>query len=121
MKLLNDSLLDLVKSRTVDPAEAYLKSIAKDDFVKKCATEGISIDRSGFSDAEGEVPPQPQQQAQPLTLSGQPGGSPAKPQMAMPKGAPQTAPKGPLPQTQPQTPAPAGADPFSEFKKKRGY
>ena len=122
MKLLNDSLIDLVKSRTVDPSEAYLKSIAKDDFVKKCAADGISVDRSGFGDAEGDVSSPPQPQAQPLTLAGQPGGAPGKPQMAMPKGAPPAAPKGPLPQAQPQqTPTPAGADPFSEFKKKRGY
>ena len=42
-KLLNDSLLELVKSGQVDAEQAYLKAIQKDDFVKKCQQEGIRV------------------------------------------------------------------------------
>jgi len=42
-RLLNDSLIELVKSGQVDVDQAYLKSIQKDDFVKKCQSEGIRI------------------------------------------------------------------------------
>ncbi|MEY2745839.1 MAG: Twitching mobility protein [Planctomycetota bacterium] len=42
-RLLNDALLELVKSGQVDAEQAYLKSIQKDDFVKKCQQEGIRV------------------------------------------------------------------------------
>ena len=42
-KLLNDALLDLCQKRLVDPAEAWLKAVAKDDFVRKCQNAGIPL------------------------------------------------------------------------------
>lgn len=41
MQTLNDALLDLVKSDTVEPQEAYDRSVAKKDF-------GMMLTRSGF-------------------------------------------------------------------------
>ena len=35
---LNDSLLDLVSKNIVEPAEAYQRAIAKDEFVKRMGT-----------------------------------------------------------------------------------
>lgn len=42
-KLLNDALFELVQKRLVDPSDAYMKSVAKDDFVRKCQAAGIAV------------------------------------------------------------------------------
>ncbi len=42
-RLLNDALLELCQKRLVDPAEAWLKAVAKDDFVRKCQAAGIAL------------------------------------------------------------------------------
>lgn len=44
MVLLNDAMLKLVKAKQVDPKEAYLKVVDKEDFVKKLQLEGIRLD-----------------------------------------------------------------------------
>ncbi|HYF00020.1 MAG TPA: type IV pilus twitching motility protein PilT [Planctomycetota bacterium] len=44
MVLLNDALLKLVKSRQVEPREAYIKAVDKEDFVRKLQTENIRLD-----------------------------------------------------------------------------
>lgn len=43
MRTLNDSLLELVKNKVVDPMEAYRKSVAKDEFRLALEKEGISL------------------------------------------------------------------------------
>jgi len=44
MVLLNDALLKLVKTKQVDPKEAYLKAVDKDDLVRRFAAEAIRWD-----------------------------------------------------------------------------
>lgn len=44
MVLLNDAMMKLVRAKTVDPKEAYIKAIDKDDFIKKLNLEGIKLD-----------------------------------------------------------------------------
>jgi twitching motility protein PilT len=53
MRLMNDALFEHVKKQVVDPVEAYLKAVHKDDFLKKCQGAGIAIDMSKLG-AEGE-------------------------------------------------------------------
>ena len=43
MILLNDAMMKLVKAKQVDPKEAYIKAVDKDDFVKKLALEGLKL------------------------------------------------------------------------------
>jgi len=52
MMLLNDSLITLVTGGLVDAAEAYLKSVDKDDLLKKYEKAGIRFDHTRISDAE---------------------------------------------------------------------
>jgi twitching motility protein PilT len=44
MVLLNDALFDLVKQKKVEPLEAYMKSVNKDDMTKKLGQLGIILD-----------------------------------------------------------------------------
>ena len=46
MRLLNDSLLELVRAGQVDPMEAYVKAIGKVDLVRKYQQAGIPFDES---------------------------------------------------------------------------
>ena len=46
MRLLNDALLDLVKSKTIDPMEGYLNSIDKKTFIASLVGAGFTIDTS---------------------------------------------------------------------------
>ncbi len=112
MRLLNDSLEELVKNGLVDPTEAYIKAINKEEMSNKLQKLGIKIDLSSLSEP-GESSP-----------SG--GAAPAaQPQMSQPQGSP---PRGPLstntPPAREAQPAPAprqaapGFDPFGGFKKK---
>jgi twitching motility protein PilT len=43
MRTLNESLLELVKSGTVEPAEAYLKSVDKQGFLSACEQAGFRV------------------------------------------------------------------------------
>ena len=47
MQMLNDALLELVKSKQVDPDEAYGKAVAKSEFRQQ-------LDRAGFKLAAAE-------------------------------------------------------------------
>jgi twitching motility protein PilT len=47
MILLNDALIKLIKTKQVDPKEAYLKAVDKEEFLRKIATEGIRLDGGG--------------------------------------------------------------------------
>ena len=44
MRLLNDSLAELVAKGDVAPAEAYLKAIDKEDLLQRMASEGVHFD-----------------------------------------------------------------------------
>jgi twitching motility protein PilT len=43
MQMLNDSLLDLIKKKIVDPDEAYVKAVDKASFLSSCKTNNIKI------------------------------------------------------------------------------
>jgi hypothetical protein len=43
MHMLNDSLLDLVRQGVVDPLEAYIRSVEKDDLLAKLKQLGITL------------------------------------------------------------------------------
>jgi twitching motility protein PilT len=119
MRLLNDALFEHVKAGVVDPSEAYLKSIAKEDFLKKCASEGIKVNAPGPEAEEAAVAPAPA------------GGPAAKgatmPSTPRPNASPANGPRAPLPSTsangapQRNTGAPAqpaaGGSFFDKFKK----
>jgi twitching motility protein PilT len=47
MQMLNDALLELVKSKQIDPDEAYAKAVAKSEF-------RLQLDRAGFKLAAAE-------------------------------------------------------------------
>ena len=115
-RLLNDSLLELVKNGIVDPTEAYVKSVNKDDILAKFASIGVKVDMPN-GEHGGESPS-------------------ASPAPSAPLGVRAPAPRAPLPMTPsaatpvaavPSVPvAPAGSstgagyvDPFDQFKKKR--
>ena len=104
MKLLNDSLKQLVADGLVDPVEAYLKSVDKDDMTNKIASLGIAFDpttlaaslTAGNAPAPAANPAQQQQQAQ----------------APLPSAAPQQ-------QAQEANPAGGGyADPFDQYRKR---
>jgi twitching motility protein PilT len=111
MRLLNDSLEELVKAGTVDPAEAYIKAVNKDDLLTKYAAAGIKLELP--SDAH---------EAPKAAAAAKPAGaaSPA-PASAQPR-APMPGAKPAAPATN-AAPAPASApgfkDPFDQFKKNR--
>ncbi len=44
MRLLNESLIELVKRELVEPLEAYRKSVEKEDLVAKLKAEGIQLE-----------------------------------------------------------------------------
>jgi twitching motility protein PilT len=121
MRLLNDSLAELVQSGKVDPAEAYIKSVYKDDLMTKFEAAGIRFDRSQIG--KNAAP-----QAPPAIPKAQPAPVPAPPVGARPPG-----PGAALPNTQPGagqvqlndsgTGGGGGgfADPFEQFKRNQGH
>ena len=46
MVLLNDALIELVRKGEVEPQDAYIKAIDKDDMSKKLAAQGVVLDLS---------------------------------------------------------------------------
>lgn len=96
MKLMNDSLVELVQSGQVDPKEAYIKSVEKEAFLSKLSAVGIQVDMSTIGDAE------------------QAGGAAVT--------AATSEPIAPLPTDDVQAQAASSesfADPFEQFKSKR--
>ena len=120
MRLLNDSLLELVAAGTVDPAEAYVKAVNKDDLKAKYAQAGIAFDPSRLSEKK-EAP------APPLDTVGSPTpsdpGAPAPditkiPGLKISGGDPGPELSGGRPAS---PPSPSGyKDPFEEFKRNQG-
>jgi twitching motility protein PilT len=120
MKLLNDALLEHVRAGLIDPSEAYLKCIAKEDFLKKCQAENFKITLPSTELEEGAPAAQagaPAQRGAPASTAARPAAQPSTPQ-----------PRGPIPQSPAQnapakpsanTPAPSGggASFFDKFKK----
>ena len=43
MILLNDAMMKLVRAKTIDPREAYIKAVDKEDFAKKLSLEGFKL------------------------------------------------------------------------------
>jgi twitching motility protein PilT len=139
MRLLNDSLLDLVKAGTVDPTEAYVKAVNKEELLNKFQSNGIKADVSVHAVEEPAAPAAPPAAARPQPAAG--GATlglktqPAAPAAARPQPAPAPQPAAPAPQPRapmpahpPQAPAqapagdaakPAWTDPFEQFKKQR--
>ncbi len=108
MRLMNDSLFELVQQGLVDPLEAYMKSVQKDDLVGKLQSKGIHLDLSKL--AEGDSGKAPAAGAAPAP-------TPAK-----------SEPAAPFPSYRPTpTPSTAGtgsgngkiSDPFESFRNKK--
>jgi twitching motility protein PilT len=108
MRLLNDSLKQLVGDGLVEPAEAYVKSVDKPDMENKLSQLGIQFDPSslaeGVASDGGAATAAAQQQAEaPLPRTAAPQAQPAP----APAPAPGAAPRG------------GYADPFDQFRKGR--
>jgi twitching motility protein PilT len=119
MRLLNDSLLELVKSGAVDPLEAYVKAVNKDDLMNKFQASSIQVDLGAHAEAEAAPAGGVQMATKPPSAQA-PAARPQTP------AAPTPAPRAPIPQAAPQAPAapqtaakPGWTDPFEQFKKQR--
>jgi twitching motility protein PilT len=124
MRLLNDALIELVQKGTVDPAEAYVKSVEKEAFLSQLNHIGVKLDVSQLGEGAeggGHEPSAPlpsstssSGQAAPLS-SARPAATPPSPSFSS-SAFPGPAPTPPLPKK------PAVSDPaLEEFRKKRGY
>jgi twitching motility protein PilT len=100
MKMLTDSLFELVKSGEVDPAEAYLKAVDKDALRSRLAEIGVLLD----GEDESGPAPEPSPSGGTATYVGQPQAE---------------EPSAPLPTDNPANPH-FEADPFEQFKKQKG-
>ncbi len=98
MRLMNDSLAELVSTGLVEPKEAYIKAVDKDGFVNQLRNLGISIDLSKLGE-----------NSEPGALSAQ-----SEPAAPLPT-------EEPAPQAQAPTSTTPGADPFESFKSKNRY
>ncbi|MCC7012120.1 MAG: type IV pilus twitching motility protein PilT [Planctomycetes bacterium] len=133
MRLLNDSLFELVKSGVVDPNEAYIKAVNKDDLMNKFQGVGIQVDLSKHGESAEPAAAMPAAAPAPApTIATRPSAPQAAPAAQRPS-APTPQPRAPIPMQQ-QAPAPAPApsapqpaapqkagwtDPFEQFKKQR--
>ena len=100
MRLLNDHLAELVEKGIVDPSEAFLKAVDKDDLTERFARIGVYLDKSKAPTklpADAPAPAAPAQQAPPMQQQ---------------RPAAQTAPPPPFPG---QQAGPTG-DPFEQFR-----
>lgn len=98
MRLLNDSLAELVHTGQVEPDEAYIKAVDKDGLVAAFAAKGIHWSPEMLSRASEAPAPTPASEA-----------SNVQPQ-----------PPAPLPQDPGAEASPASTDPFEQFKQMRG-
>jgi len=96
MRLLNDSLAELVAKGDVAPAEAYLKAIDKEGLLQRMASEGVRFDPENPEGASSHPP-----------SFGVEGARPAAP---LPAAREQEAP--------PEAGSPSG-DPFEQFKRNK--
>lgn len=109
MRLLNDSLVELVQDGTVGAEEAYIKAVDKAGLQAGLLNIGVTLDLSQL----GSSPPPA---AAPLAGAAPPP-APAEP-------ARMQEPEAPLPAAEPEPPAAPGGgasvDPFEQFKSRRG-
>jgi twitching motility protein PilT len=118
MRLLNDSLLELVQKGVVDAAEAYLKAVEKEAFLGQLAHAGIKLDPSQMGElGEGHAAAHSLDTAasMPAPAAPMPSRASAAPTPPVPHGGP--APTPPLP----RKPAAALDPELEEFRKRRGY
>ncbi|MFN0242838.1 MAG: PilT/PilU family type 4a pilus ATPase [Planctomycetota bacterium] len=130
MKLLNDSLLELVKSGQVDPNEAYMKSVNKEDLVNKFTGAGFKVDMHKGEAVESGGHGTSSPTSTPGSHGAPQTGAPSTPRQQPAPGAPlpsshTSSPASAVPARAPGAPAPSaapgkgGADPFDQFRKKR--
>jgi len=123
MRLLNDSLLELVQKGIVDPAEAYGKSVEKEAFLGQLQHAGVKLDVAQLGEgAEGgghepSAPlPSSSGQSAPMSSARPAAMGPSHAPVPSSSAFPGPAPMPPLPKK------PAVSDPaLEEFRKKRGY
>jgi hypothetical protein len=126
MRLLNDSLLELVQKGLVDPAEAYSKSVEKEAFALQLAHVGVKLDlaqpgegvEGGGHEPSAPLPNSTSSSGQPTPMASARPAPPPSPSYSSPSSSafPGAAPTPPLPKK------PAVSDPaLEEFRKKRGY
>ena len=113
MRLLNDSLLELVQQGLVDASEAYIKAVNKDDMKAKFAHAGVPFDPASL----GEKPSAPAAPAAPAATQAGPDMS-SIPGLKISGGDPGAA----LPGQKPAAPSNGGGyeDPFEQFKRNQG-
>ncbi len=122
MRLLNDSLYDLVKSGLVDPSEAYVKAVNKEELVARLTAEGIQVDLSRLGDLQDPAAA-PQLQVAAPAPSAPSRGPQSAPRAALPFARDVKVPVAPAhapePASAPQPAAKPWVDPFDQFKKKQ--
>ncbi|MFT7678278.1 MAG: twitching motility protein PilT [Planctomycetota bacterium] len=130
MKLLTDSLVELVKTKVVEPAEAYIKAVDKDAFIAGLAAVGIQFDSSCLGTGPEVQEPYGTSPAA-VPAASAPAPAPGTPSLAPPQSLSMAgeAPSAPLPTVQPEAPqAPAApeagggspsGDPFEAYKQQR--
>ena len=113
MRLLNDSLAELVQRKVVDPAEAYMKAVDKEALLSTFQHMGIELDPDMVLEPTDAAPPAgppprinaPTTERTVLNVSGN------QPPAALPsQNPPPAAPRKPV-----------AGDPLEEFRKKRGH
>jgi len=121
MKLLNDSLVELVQQEKVAPLEAYMKSIDKQDMQNKLQTAGHKIDLGAISKNAASAP-KPQGLASSHASEAPAAPRPAAPVARPPAAAPVAKPVSPpvakpvAPPAQKEKPKQGYVDPFDQFR-----
>ena len=122
MRLMNDSLVQLVKEGTVEPMEAYTKSVEKESFINEMAHAGIAFDPNDITTAATPAPAAKSAPQPGAGLNTQPPAArtpTAEPQAPLPSAG---APPDPYQANKPAAPGGGFADSFEQFRqqKKRG-
>jgi twitching motility protein PilT len=118
MRLLNDTLAEYVEKGLVEPDEAYLKAVDKDDLVERLSRIGVRVS-AGFEAGAAASAPIPVPAPAPAAalpkaapkLDVEPEQAPAAPSPEMPAPA--------LPSSEDGAPAEATGDPFEQFRRNR--
>ncbi|MSR62576.1 MAG: type IV pilus twitching motility protein PilT [Planctomycetes bacterium] len=123
MRLLNDSLLELVQKGLVDPAEAYLKAVEKETLLQQFNHAGIKLDPAQLGELGESAGPAHEAPSMGSAPSHQPNPSGPMPSRSGPSSSPiSSAPLGGPAPTPPLPKKTAPIDPaLEEFRKKRGY
>jgi twitching motility protein PilT len=120
MRLLNDSLAEVVRNGIVEPREAYLKCVDKADMLRKFEELGVHLDPSQLEDPEdpssAQAPRPPARAPLPARDARKPGPAPA----AAPARSAPTAGHGGMPGMGGTPPPGAYKDPFDQFRQGMG-